>query len=172
MEENRKLNKLGLRIRGPEAYVKAYTMRDIWKYYVRNRDKSKAIYLNRNQHGRVMTLIIKGMINKLLAKGVVHLGDNIGFIEIRKRKKEAWICKDGVIRATYPLDYKTINQSRLRGEYTPNVKIFDTGYVFKTRFASGKARVKNKEYVLFRTTPSFRKRLHDLIVEGKFDALI
>ena len=172
MEESRKLNKNGLRIRGADKYVKAYTMRDIWKCYVRNRDKSKAVYLNRNQHGRIMTLIIKGMIDKLLTKGVVHLGDKIGFIEIRKRKKEPWICKDGVIRATYPLDYKTINQSRRSGDYVPDARIFDSGYVFKTRFASGKAKVKKKEYLLFRTTPSFRKRLHDLIVEGKFDALI
>lgn len=168
-----KLDKYGKKIRGPERFIKAYTMRDIWKCYVRNRNKSKAAYLNRNQHNKVLVAIIKGMIDKLLEKGVVHLGDNIGFIEIRKRKKEAWICKDGVIRSTYPLDFKTINQSRISGdEYIPNCRLFDRGYVFKTRFASGKAKVKNKEYIEFRTTPSFRKRLHDLIIEGKIDALI
>jgi len=168
-----KLDKYGKKIRGKERFIKAYTMRDIWLCYVRNRDKSKAAYLNRNQHNKVLGEIIQGMIDKLLKKGIVHLGDNIGFIEIRKRKKEAWICKDGVIRSTYPLDFKTINLSRISDdEYIPSCRLFDRGYVFKTRFASGKAKVKNKEYIEFRTTPSFRKRLHDLIVEGKIDALI
>lgn len=162
----------GIKKRGPDRYVKAYTMRDIWKCYVRRRDKSKAMYLNRNQHGKVLTAIIKGMIDRLLEKGVVHLGDNIGFIEIRKRKKEAWICRDGIIRSTYPLDYKRIRHAIRDGGEFENVRIFDRGYVFKTRFANGRAKVKNKEYLLFRTTPSFRKRLHDRIVEGNFDALI
>lgn len=155
-----------------ERYVKAYTMRDIWKYYVRNRDKSKAVYLNRNQHGAILTLIIKGMIDKLLDKGEVHLGDNIGFIEIRKRWKDAWMCGDGVIRSTYPIDFKRIRQIQKEGGDYEKIKLFDRGYVFKTRFANGRAKVKNKEYLLFRTTPSFRKRLHDRIVEGKIDALI
>lgn len=156
-------------------YNLAYTKMDMWSYYCNNRDKKKAIALRQDVYRKVVNAIMDGIMDKYLRLGRVSLGANIGFIELRKKKGSVWRNKNGEIHTNYPIDYKGTIEARKRGEIGEcgeYIKIVNTGYKYVSRFASEKAKIKNHEYLIFRTSYTFRKRLHDKIVKGEIDGLI
>lgn len=147
---------------------------DGYKYYRKNKPKSKEYVLTESQY-----FAITRKINLLLAEEIIQghdvkLPHRMGSIELRKNSRSIKIGKDGKVRTNLPIDWnKTIELWYEDKEAHKNktlVKV-EEKEIFKIYYNRELANYNNNSYYEFLFNKDLKIRLSQKIKEGSIDAL-
>lgn len=117
-------------------------------------------------------------VNLLLAESIadgetVLLPEKMGKLELRKYKRGVYF-KDGKLKNTYPIDWKSTNRLWTEDKEAKEKNIlirFETPLLYHVKYCKEDATYENKTFYQFRLNTFIRKALKQNIIKGKTDTL-
>lgn len=147
---------------------------DGYKYYRKNKPKSKEYVLTESQYFAITRKINLLLVEEIIQGHDVKLPHRMGSIELRKNNRSIKIGKDGKIRTNLPIDWnKTIELWYEDEEAHKNktlVKV-EEKEIFKIYYNRELANYNNNSYYEFLFNKDLKIRLSKRIKEGSVDAL-
>lgn len=152
----------------------SYGIYDGYKYYRKNKDKSKEYILTESQY-----FLITREVNKILKELFLNGEDikfphNMGHLSIKKYDTSPKFI-NGKLKTNKFVDWNKTLELWYEDEEANDNKIvvyFDNNESFKIHYRKNKAKFKNKSYYKFMPNRQLKRELSNNIKENKIDAFI
>lgn len=146
---------------------------DVYKTIRKNHWYNIGRPLSEHEFYVIIRSIHKLMAEELISGNTIQFPEKMGSLELRKYPRGVSFV-GGVLKNTYPIDWKSTNQLWSEDAEAKEKKIllhYESPMVYHVHYCKDNATFENKTFYRFRLMQGLRKKLKENIESGKTDTL-